>query len=364
MEKIENEKSKPIYVFKNVSLMDKFNFYEYLSVMVDGWVTLPQALASVSEKIKNEYFKEKVEELTIYISSWDQLSKSMKKLPDVFSQSETSVVEAWESSGTLVLSLATMATEFKKLHELRSTVKQALTYPIIIMVFLFIAVMVVMTYVIPALIPLIDNAWVDRPAATQALISTSNFVSNNFLSIVVFLFLLIWLFFVYKNSDWWKRFLSGLYLKLPLIWPVYKNYIIATSSSMLWILMNAWIPVVKTVILVWKSTNNHIYESLFNDVASKISVWKRIVDSMVEVDKEWEFFPWDFIQLLSVWEKTASLDKVCKKLNEQYIREVNYSLANLTKWIEPMAILIAWVFVLWFAFAIFWAILKLTETVG
>jgi hypothetical protein len=36
----------------------------------------------------------------------------------------------------------------------------------------------------------------------------------------------------------------------------------------------------------------------------------------------------------------------------------------LTKWIEPLAILLAWLFVTWFAFAIFWAIMKVTQTVG
>ena len=37
---------------------------------------------------------------------------------------------------------------------------------------------------------------------------------------------------------------------------------------------------------------------------------------------------------------------------------------NLTKWIEPLAILIASGFVLWFAFAIFGAIMKVTEVVS
>jgi len=36
----------------------------------------------------------------------------------------------------------------------------------------------------------------------------------------------------------------------------------------------------------------------------------------------------------------------------------------MTKWIEPIALLLAGSFVLWFAFAIFGAILKVTETVG
>jgi type IV pilus assembly protein PilC len=84
---------------------------------------------------------------------------------------------------------------------------------------------------------------------------------------------------------------------------------------------------------------------------------------MKEVDKTTWFFPWDFIQMLSVWEKTATLDKVSQKIYNQYSREVEYSLGNLTKWIEPIAILFAWAFVLWFAFAIFGAILKVTQTV-
>jgi len=85
---------------------------------------------------------------------------------------------------------------------------------------------------------------------------------------------------------------------------------------------------------------------------------------MEEVDPEGRYFPLDFLQMLSVWEKTARLEWISKKINAQYTREVDYSLANLTKWIEPIAILFAWVFVLWFAFAIFGAILKVTQTVN
>lgn len=74
---------------------------------------------------------------------------------------------------------------------------------------------------------------------------------------------------------------------------------------------------------------------------------------MGEVDDENILFPLDFLQLLSVGEKTASMDTVTKTIVDQYTREVDYSLANMTKWIEPIAILVAGLFVLWFAFAIF-----------
>lgn len=359
----ENVFEKEFYLFKSISLIDKFNFYEYLSIMLDWWVTITSALESVSNKIKNLYFKKKINELFLFISSWDNLNKAMKKLPDVFSQSEYSIVEAWEKSGTLVTALSSIALEFKKLYELKQTIKSSLTYPFIILLFLIVAILIVMTYVIPSIILLIEESWLEKPFATIALIATSNFISNNIFLIIFWILLLIILFYLFKLSDFWKRFIDWLMLKLPLIWEVYKNYIIASSASIFWILMNAWIPVVKAIILVWKSTNNVIYEDLFNNISIQVWNWKKIVDSISEIDKDNIYFPSDFLQLLSVWEKTASIDIICKKLNDQYTREVNYSLWNLTKWIEPLAIFIAWIFVLWFAFAIFWSILKLTQSI-
>ena len=49
----DNQKltQKEFYLFKSVSLIDKFNFYEYLSIMLDWWVTIVAALESVNKKI-------------------------------------------------------------------------------------------------------------------------------------------------------------------------------------------------------------------------------------------------------------------------------------------------------------------------
>jgi type II secretory pathway component PulF len=62
---------------------------------------------------------------------------------------------------------------------------------------------------------------------------------------------------------------------------------------------------------------------------------------MREVDPLKLYFPADFTQMLSVGEKTASLEKIARKINAQYEKEVEYSLSSLTKWIEPLAILLA-----------------------
>ncbi len=351
------------FLSRKPSLVDKYNFYEYVSVMLDGGVTISEILESVQIKVKNEYFREKIVQLQTFVSSGDSFSKSMKKLPQIFAGSEVSIIEAGEATGKLAWSLSSLSENMRKSYELRRKVKSALTYPSIIFLFLFVSVIIVLTYVIPSITPLFETAEVELPVATQALVATSDFIRFNFGALILVLAAAGVLLFWYKNTEKGKANFDYMYLWLPLVGTVYKNYILSTLSLSLWNLIGSGVPVVKSLTLTSKSLNNVVYESILQEVIISVSWGNKIVDSMEQVDEHHEYFPQDFLQMLSVWEKTASLEKVSKKINEQYTREVNYSLQNLTKWIEPLAILIAGVFVIWFAFAIFGAILKVTQTV-
>ena len=352
-----------IILFKKVSLVDKYNFYEYLSVMLDWGVSVTETLVSVESKIVSPYFKLKIKELISFISSWDSFSKSMKKIPDVFSSWEISIVESWETTGELSVSLLKLSEDLKKVHNLRNKIKWSLTYPIIVFLFLLLSLIIVLTFVIPEIKPLFETSDIELPVSTQMLISTSDFVINNFiaifLSVVTFIVFIIW----YANTRSWRKSIDNFLFWLPLIWKVYKNYILSNISSTLGNLVWSWVNVIKTLTLVWKSTNNSIYEWLFEEIIVRVSSWDKIVKAMEAVDPDKIYFPADFLQMLSVWERTANLESISKKLNAQYNKEVEYSLSNLTKWIEPLAIMLASVFVLWFAYAILWAILKITNSV-
>ena len=360
----QQQEQEQIILFKKVSLVDKYNFYEYLAVMIDGWVSIVESLKSVESKITSVYFKQRIKELITFISSWDSFSKSMKKIPDIFWNSETSVVEAWENTGTLSSSLLKLSDDLKKVHNLRNKVKGSLTYPLIIFLFLFVALIIVLTFVIPEIKPLFETAEVDLPGSTKLLIATSDFVIANFWIIILFLATVFVAFVGYYNTPSGKKTVEEFLLGMPLIGRVYRNYILSNIASTFWNLIGSGVNIMKTLKLVWKATNNSVYQELFDEIALRISQWEKVVSSMEAVDPDKMYFPADYLQMLSVGERTANFESISKKLNAQYSKEVDYSLANLTKWIEPIAIAIASVFVLWFAYSILWAILKITQAVG
>ncbi|MBT3729354.1 hypothetical protein HOF65_04355 [bacterium] len=103
----------------------------------------------------------------------------MKKMPDIFSNSEISVIEAGETTGSLSSALLKISDDLKKVHDLRNKVKGSLTYPVIIFLFLFLALFIVLTFVIPEIKPLFDTAEVELPTSTKLLINTSDFIIGN-----------------------------------------------------------------------------------------------------------------------------------------------------------------------------------------
>lgn len=349
--------------FDNIKEMEKANFYDYLSVMIDWGVAISEILDSFQARVKNKYLIWKIQELKAFIDAWDNLSKSMKKMPEVFEDAEVAIIESWENSWKLYMALATLSEKMREKYELKKKIKWSLTYPMIIIIFLIIAVSIVMIVVIPALLPIFESSDVELPIATKALVATSDFFTANILAILFSI--AAWIFFIvgYKKTRSWKSFFDNLMLEIPLISDISKNYIISNIATNLWTLITGWIPIMKALTLTWRGTNSMPYVEAFEEIKDGVSKGNKLVETMVEVDKEWKLFPADFLQMLSVWEKTASMEKVCVKINRQYNREVQSSLDNLTKWVEPIAILIAWIFVLWFAFAVFSAILEVTKNI-
>ncbi len=81
-------------------------------------------------------------------------------------------------------------------------------------------------------------------------------------------------------------------------------------------------------------------------------------------DKEQVFFTPDILQMIESSERTSTIDSVTDRISMQYKREVDVALNMMVKFIEPTALLLAGLFVLWFAIAIFSAIMQIVSLAG
>jgi type II secretory pathway component PulF len=105
--------------------------------------------------------------------------------------------------------------------------------------------------------------------------------------------------------------------------------------------------------LTGESSGNVVIKKMFMSLSQDIAGGNKISTSMIAQDTEQSFFTLDIIQMIESAERTSTIGAVSAKIATQYKREVDFAVANMVKYIEPSALLLAGIFVLWFAIAIF-----------
>jgi type II secretory pathway component PulF len=164
---------------------------------------------------------------------------AMRKLPDFFDEKEISIVESGEQTGMIQESFLAIASDLRGQEELKNKIVSAMTYPVIIILFLILAISIVMIYVIPQLMPIIGGMSDDLPFTTRALIGTSSFLQDNFLFIFIALAGFILISVGFSRTEYGAEIIDREKIMLPITGPVYKNYLIVRTMSTFHLLSSA-----------------------------------------------------------------------------------------------------------------------------
>lgn len=199
---------------------------------------------------------------------------------------------------------------------------------------------------------------------TRTLVWMSSFLSENILTIVFGSLALGLIFVGYTRTDMGKYRWDMQKLLFPLTGHVYKNYLIVRTMSTFHLLTSSGVSIVKTLRLTGESSGNTVIKKLYNLISDDVAHGTKISDSMRNQDKEQVFFTPDILQMIESSERTSTIDSVTDRISMQYKREVDVALNMMVKFIEPTALLLAGLFVLWFAIAIFSAIMQIVSLAG
>lgn len=208
----------------------------------------------------------------------------MRKLPNFFHEQEIAIVESGEQTGMIQQAFLAIAKDLRSQEDLRNKIISAMTYPFIIILFLFIALSVVMVYVIPQLMPILGDVSSDLPWSTRSLIGVSNFFRDNFIFIIMILVATALFFQGYTRSEQGKRWWDKEKLYFPLSGNVYKNYLIVRTMSTFHLLNSSGVSIVKTLRLTGASAGNKLIEDLFVQIADDVAHGTKISGSMRDRD--------------------------------------------------------------------------------
>jgi type IV pilus assembly protein PilC len=330
--------TKKIKFFNKASRKDLVMFSRQLSIMFKSEVPLVESLRTLSSQTKKEDFKEKVVKLSERIEGGIAFSQALSSYPDLFDQFYINIVRSGESAGKLSDALGYLADHLERDYYLRSKVKGAMMYPILI-ICMVIGVIILMTYfVLPQLIDLLKSTGQELPFLTKVVIGITDFARSwKGLVAMAFCAVLLFLLFTTSKTEKGKARKDKLFLKIPLLNNFLKMMYVTRFAENLSTLISGGLPIAKSLEIAGNVVGNVVYQEAISKTTEEVKKGEKI---STVLNRYPELFPPMFTTMMMVGEKTGSIDTSLLNVVNFYRQELDRGIEDLLKLLEPLLILI------------------------
>lgn len=335
----ENKPSTTIKHFSlggGVKMKDVVVLSQQLSTLIGANVPILTTFRLVASETESPALQARLSEVVDDIQSGVSISTAMSKHPQVFSAFYVSLVRAAEESGKLPETFKFLADYLERSYQLVSKAKNALVYPIFVIVVFTIVMILMLVMVIPQLTGILLESGQQVPVFTQVIIGTSNFFVDYgviLLFLVVVLAIVIWR---YSKTQTGHLALDRFKLTVPYIGTLYKKLYLARISDNLNMMLESGIPVVHSIEVTADVVGSEVYRKILLEAAETVKSGTALSDALAYYPE----FPSIVAQMTRIGEETGKMDYVLKTLSRFYAQEVESSIDLLVGLIEPVLIVV------------------------
>jgi len=326
-----------------------------LATLLEAKTSLVDALKITADQLNNKDLMSIILNLREDVVQGKRLGQSMKKYPDVFNNTYSSLVTAGDSSGNLDVIFEKLSDYLEESASIRQKVVSAMTYPIILIGFSIIVVFALLTFVLPQVIGQFVKAGAELPLITELLIG----LSNNIFIIAIFIILLVSIsIFAYKKYTFNINNLINAhknFLKLPII----GNFILISEierfSSTMGLIMESGSNLDIALEESSKVLNNKFLHHIVMNAKKDVVEGKDFIFSLNKT----EIFPNIFIQLISSGYKSGNLVKMFYKASDFLKNEIDSKRSVFLSLLEPLVIIFMGGFIMLIVLAILIPIMQM-----
>jgi type IV pilus assembly protein PilC len=323
-------------VFKRVKLNDVMVFTRQFATLIASGVPLADGLANLYRQTNNPILKEAIAEISKDIDAGFSLSQALERHPSIFSEFYINMAKSAEITGRLSEVLDFLADYLEKQSTLVAKIKNALTYPIIVIGLFLIVVVVMVTVVLPQLTPVFKESGVELPFFTKLLLSTGGFVADWWWAIGIILGLMFLVLADYFQSKEGKVVFDELSLRLPVLGPLFQKLYIARFAESARVLIKGGLTIPQAIEISSRTVGNVVYQELLHEAANQIRQGQPLSKILATMPE----FPPLVSQLISVGESTGRIEQLLAKINDFYTRQVEDIVNNLVSLIQPILMVV------------------------
>ncbi len=327
------EVNTSLFKNKKVTRYALINFCFQMEQLINAGVPIIEALKDLYTSMENCYLKDVLASLVERIEEGKTLSQAMRIYPEVFDNIFVTLVTVGEESGNIGKVLYDMGETLKWLDELISHGKKILIYPSIVSIIIFAVISFLMIYLVPKLIPFIQELGGTLPLHTQLLIAVSDFFIAYWYIIFSSPFILFFgIQLGIKYSHTFAYYIDKIKLKVWLFGDLLFKIKIARFANYFALLYASGITVLEALRICEDLMDNRVLSAAILQAKTTINEGQTISNSFSQT----ALFPPLVIRMLRVGENTGELDKALLNIRYFYNRSVREGIDKVEPVIEPI----------------------------
>jgi type II secretory pathway component PulF len=346
---------------KRVKSAELAAIFWQLTTLVEGGVTLTEALGTVAEDVENKKLQKVLNKILEDIEKGAYFSVSMENYPSVFNKLVCALISAGEACGNIGEALRRVAVYFQNRDRLSKKVMSAMAYPAFVLSFVVLIVSALIIFVIPKFIGIFKQLGGKLPAFTKAFIDFYDMLKTTGPYILIsVLIVLLTLILIYRRTKTGHRAFSYMFLKIPLFGQIFKLAFVARICNTMSALLAGGVPVLEIFDILPAITTNDVFKKAVNQTKEGIVEGSSICSSMSKS----RFFPTLVIRMVRAGEESGSLRRVLERTAEYYEEKVDALVATVMALLEPVMILSVGAVVLVVIIALYLPIFEMSNIRG
>jgi type IV pilus assembly protein PilC len=317
--------------FTRVKPREIIMFSRQLALLLESGTDIVSSLELLQSQVTNRTLQITLGEVASDIRGGSSLSAALSKHPRAFPELYARTLAAGEQAGNLEVVLRQMADYLERSATTEKKIKNALTYPVIVAIVAFVVIAVLITFVLPAFTGLYRALGADLPMTTQLLISTSEWLIDYGLFVLLGIVALAIVGFLYIRTPAGRFHFDKLMLTAPVIGRINLLSELARCCRTIALLFRVGLPLPDVMLQAIHGTNNKVIIKALTEVQQELIRGEGLSKPMA---KRSVFLPL-MVQMTSVGEETGHLDTTLSTVAQTYEVEADDRTSSAVGLIQP-----------------------------
>jgi len=323
------------FTFSKISSYELMNFTQQLSTLISSKLTLDKSLTVTTQLTEKETTREMFQDIQKRVHAGSSFADSLAAYPNVFSKMYVNMVRAGEMGGVLDIVLKRLADFLENSEEIKSKIVSAMIYPAILIVAGGLAIVVLMTFVVPTLSEVFEGSEAAIPFITRVLLNTSTVMSQYWWAFGMGLIVAVLGFWLFLKSAFGRHAWDQLVLKLPVFGDLVRKIEMSRFSRTMSTLLNSGVPVLQSLTIVQSVINNRVIASAMTPLQEALKSGQGLSRPLQKT----KAFPPLAVHMIIVGEETGELENMLTKVANTYDKEVDNAIQRALKLLGPILVL-------------------------